>query len=195
LKITLKEKRYIAIGAVVVAALMIYYGFSSLLDYRADVRSKVEQKKKLLNRQRETLDHEAEYLKAMNLYSLRLQDDMNRLLNGKTPSIAASELGGIIENFANASGVEITQKNPQAEKRIDDKIIRVSIQIQASCLMDQLVPFLAAIESYQKYLTITQFQIQVFNIARFQNQSPVRKLSPTITISGYMYSPGAKSQS
>ena len=192
MKVTLREQRYIAVGAVVVAALLIYYGFSLMLDNRADISSKVEQKRKILIKQRETLARKAAYLEELNISKQRLQNDMNRLLPSASSSVAASELGGIIENFANASGVEIIQRNPQAEKRIDDKITRVSIQIQANCVIDQLVQFLTAIENYDKHLTVTQFQI--FSIGRFQNQVP-RKLSPQITISGYMYSPAAKPQS
>jgi Tfp pilus assembly protein PilO len=192
LKVTGREKRYIVIGLIIVAALLIGYGASLMLENRAEISGKVDQKKKTLLKQRETLTRKRIYQQDLELWKQRLQTDMNRLLPGASPNIAASELGQIIEGFANTSGVEIVQRNPQPEKRIDDKIVRISIQIQANCVMDQLVQFLSAIENYNKYLTITQFQ--VFNTARFQNQAP-RKVTPLMTVSGYIYLPSAKPQS
>jgi hypothetical protein len=189
LKITPKEKRYIAIGAVVLAAALIFYGFSLIMENRAAVTKKVELKKRKLEKQSDILTQKALYIRQLDQYNQQLQNDMNRLLPGNSPNMAVSELGRVIDTFANTTGVDIIQKNPQPEKKIDDKLVRVSVQITASCFMDQLVQFLVAIKNYDKFLTVNQFQ--VLGTIRFPNQTQ-KKINPQLTISGYIYVPGTK---
>jgi hypothetical protein len=196
LKITAREKRYIAIGAVLIAAVLIFYGFSSLLEESANISKKVKQKKERLSRQLEIMHHKPYYEKELNLYSLQLQKDMSRLLPGDNPNVAAADLGKIIENFAATSGIEINQKTPQGEKRIDEKLMRISVQINAICVLEQLVQFLASLENYDKFLIVTDFSLGVYNssfrnpgVGTAQRRNEIR---PTLTISGYIVAPANK---
>jgi hypothetical protein len=194
LKITAREKKYLAICAVVVAAVLFFYAFSWLLENRADVSTKVEQKKKLLSRQRETLDLEADCQKRLDRLRLQLQNDKRRLLPGNSPNVAGSDLGKILEDFANGSGVEITLKTPMPEKKIDDRLMRVSVQIQTNCAIEQLVQFLTAIENYDKSLVVNEFTIySTYRSSILSSGGALQKrLSPTLIISGFINAPESK---
>jgi hypothetical protein len=194
LKVTAREKRSIAIGAVVIAAVLLFYASSWLLENRANVSTKVEQKKKLLLRQRETLDREAYYQKRLDQIRKQLQNNRKRLLPGDSPNVAGSDLGKILEDFANASGVEITLKTPMPEKKIDDKLMRVSVQIQTNCVIDQLVQFLTAIENYDKFLIVNEFTIySTYRSSILSSGGALQKrLSPTLVISGFINAPEIK---
>jgi hypothetical protein len=194
LKITAREKRYIAIGALIVAAVLVFYGISALLEDSTDISKKVEQKREKLVRQLEIMNRQSAYEQELSLYKMQLQKDMNRLLPGDNPNIAAADLGKILENFAAMSGVEITQKTPQGEKKIDDKLMRVSVQINTNCVLDQLVQFLASIKNYDKFLSVTEFQIYSsgFRSPGFGSAQRRNEIHPTLTISGYISAPASK---
>lgn len=125
MKITAREKRYIAIGAVVIAAVLVFYGFSALLEDSKNISKKVEQKRERLAKQLEIMNRKPYYEKELNLYTLQLQKDMSRLLPGDNPNIAASDLGKIREfrrcernrnNSENASGREKNRRQADAHQ-------------------------------------------------------------------------------
>jgi hypothetical protein len=194
LKITAREKRYIAIGALVIAAVLVFYAFSSLQDESANISKKVDQKREKLARQLEIMNRKPYYEKELNLYTLQLQKDRSRLLTGDNPNVAAAELGKILENFAATSGVEIGSKTPQGEKKFDDKLMRVSVQINTNCILDQLVQFLASLENYDKFLTVTEFSLYSSGLKNpgFGNPQKRNEIHPILTISGFIVAPAAK---
>jgi hypothetical protein len=196
LKITAKEKRYIVMGAVVVVAGLAFYGLSQLMENRAKVIRTLDNKKQLLLKQRDILNREASCKKQLELFKKQLQSDRSLLLPGDNTNVASSDLGKIIEDFANGSGVEITLKTPQAEKKIDDKLIRVSVQIQANCILDQLVQFLTAIENYDKFLIVNELTISSGYRSSILSpgSAPQKRLNPSLVISGFINAPDIKSK-
>jgi Tfp pilus assembly protein PilO len=191
LKITAREKKYIWMGAIVVVAVLVAYGITLLLAGRQSLSEKVEFKKKLLQKQYDTLAHKAAYEAKLELYKKQYQADMNRLLPNESPNVAVAELQKVLIDFANSSGVEISQKNPLAEKKIDDKLICVRVQIQTNFTMDQLVQFLTSIENYDKFITIDDFMISGggYMNPRALPGTPQRRNSSSLTISGYLNAP------
>jgi hypothetical protein len=183
LKITAREKRVITIGAIVAAAVLFIYALSLLLPNRQSLSDTVELKKKMLLRERETLSREGYYRARLDWYGKHLQGDMSRLLPSDNPNVAGAELQKLLKDFSDASGVEITQKNIVPEKRIQNRIMRISVRIETNCVLDQLVQFLTAIANYEKFLTIDEFTITSF---RMQKRFEIR---PSLTISGYINAP------
>ncbi len=178
-----------------VAAVLVFYVFSLLLEDSADISKKVELKKETLLKQREILTRKSIYETQLDLYKRQLQNDMSRMLPGDSPNVAISNLGKTLEDFANQSGVEITTKTPQNEKRVDDKLVRVSIQIQATCVLDQLVQFLAAIESHEKLLVVSEFRLYSVGLrAGFGPNQRRNEMRPSLTVSGYINVTAAKSK-
>jgi hypothetical protein len=191
LKITAREKRYIWMGVVVIVAVMAIYGFSLLLANRESLSETVKFKKNMLLKQRDTLSREAFYRAQLDLFKKQFQNDMKRLLPSDNPNVAGAELQKILKDFADGSGVEITQKNMLAEKKIDDKLICVRVQIQTNSVPDQLVQFLTAIENYDKFITIDEFLISsnLYRDPRALPGSSQRRNSSSLTIAGYLNTP------
>jgi Tfp pilus assembly protein PilO len=195
LKITAREKRYIILGAVVAAAVLVFYVFSLLLEDSADISKKLEQKKETYRRQLEILNHKPVYDAQLDLYKRQLQTDLTRLIPGDNPNVAVSELGKMLEDFANQSGVEINSKSPQPDKRVDDKLVRVSVQIQTTCVMEQLVQFLASIENCDKFLAVTDLNVYgSFRNPGFGTNQRRNEIRPMLTVSGYINAPAPKSK-
>jgi len=187
-KITSREKRIIAIGICVVMAVIIYYAVTLLLPNSESISQDVGQKKRMLLRQRETLTREDAYRKRAEQFSGRLLKQMELLLPGDNPNVAGAELQKILKDFADQSGVEITQKNILPEKKVQDLLTKVSVRIDTNCNLEQLVQFIAAIENYEKYLKIDECMINGF---RIQKRYEIR---PSLTIAGYISAREEKSK-
>lgn len=180
MKITSREKRIIAAGICVAAGVMIYYAFATLLPDRESLRQEVAFKKRMLLKQRESLTREESLVKRIHQYSGRLEGEMRLLLPGDNPNVAGAELQKILKDFADQSGVEITQKNILPEKKVQDLLTKVSVRIDTNCNLEQLVQFMTAIANHEKYLKIEECMINGF---RIQKRFEIR---PSLTIAGYI---------
>jgi Tfp pilus assembly protein PilO len=178
-KVTSREKMVIIIGACIAAVILISYAVLTLDPVR-DLAQNVELKKKSLRNQRENLLREDIYKKRLEQCNKQLNQDMMRLLPGDNTSLAGAELQKVIKNFADQAGVEITQRNILPEKKVQDIATKVSIRIETNCTPEQLIQFLAAIENYEKMLTIDEMMIAAI---RLPKKAEIR---PSLTISGYI---------
>ena len=185
MKVTARERRVVLAGACVAAAVLIFYATIRLLPDREGLAQTVDLKKKMLLKQRETLSREETYRRRLEQYRKHLEQDMTRLLPGNNPNVAGAELQKILKDFADRSGVEITQKNTLPEKK-QDMLTKISVRIETNCDPDQLIQFLTAIENYEKFLRIEEFIITSF---RIQKRFEIR---PSLTVTGYIISPESK---
>jgi hypothetical protein len=183
-KISAREKRFIFIGAAVVGAMLIYYAATMLLPDREALSQSVTLKKRMLLKQRETLSREESYKARLEQYQKRLNQDMARLLPGDNPNVAGAELQKLLKDFADQNGVEITQKSIQPERKLPNGLTKVTVRIDTNCDPEQLVGFLAAVENYEKFLTVDDFTVNSFKL---QNKYQIR---PNIAVSGYIASSG-----
>jgi len=140
----------------------------------------------MLLKQRETLTREEYYKKRTEQYSARLEKEKALLLPGDNPNVAGAELQKILKDYADQSGVEITQKNILPERKVQDLLTKVSVRIDTNCNLEQLVQFMTAIESHEKYLKIDECMINGF---RIQKRYEIR---PNLTIAGYISIPAEK---
>jgi hypothetical protein len=185
-KVTAREKKVIAVGAVLVLGVLIYYAMTLLPDSE-DLAQAVDLKKKMLLKQRETLAREETYKTRLEQYRKLLEQDWTRLLPGDNPNVAGAELQKILTDFADQSSVEITQKNILPTKRAEDGIQKISVRLDTTCAPEQLIQFMTAIENYGKFLTIDE--LTVTGIRGAQKKYEIR---PSLTISGYIGSQEAK---
>jgi hypothetical protein len=185
-KVNTREKKVITVGAILAGAVLIFYAFTALLPDREGLSETVEVKKKMLLKQRETLGREETYKIRLEENGKHLAQDLTRLLSGENPNVAGAELQKILKDFADQSGVEITQKNILPEKKVQDRIVKVAVHIETNCGPEQLVQFLTAVENYEKFLTIDEFMVTSFKI---QKKYEIR---PGLTISGYISVPETK---
>jgi Tfp pilus assembly protein PilO len=179
-KITAREKLFLIVGTVVVAAVLIFYLISLQLPNSEGLAQEVDFKKRLLLKQREILSYEKAYREQVEQYSKRLEQSRLRLLPGDNPNVAGAELQRILMDLASRSGVEITQKNPLPEKNIQDILTKIAVRIETNGDPEQLVHFVTAIENYEKFLKIEQFMISGFKI-QIKHQ-----IKPVLTVVGYI---------
>jgi hypothetical protein len=180
MKITAREKKLIVVGVCAIAASLIFYSLTLLLPNRESLSQSVELKKKMLLRERETLSREETYKARLEQYRQYLEQDLTRLLPSNNPNVAEAELQKILQDFADQSGVEITQKNILPEKEVQGGLIKISVRIETNCDPEQLVKFLTIIENYEKFLTIAEFTVSSFRVQK------TYKIRPSLTVSGYI---------
>jgi predicted GNAT superfamily acetyltransferase len=82
--------------------------------------------------------------------------------------------------------VQITQKGPRPEKKIENKVIKVTYRITTSCNMEQFVQFLTEIENYEHFLTIDDLSVGSPSRGRGRGQPMAANLTPILTVSGYI---------
>jgi len=186
-KLNAREKRIILIGACVAAAVLIYFGITLMLP-SGNLAQSVELKKKMLIRQRETLSREGIYKARVEQLRGTLEAYRMRLLPGDNPNVAGAALQTILKDFADQSGVEITQKNILQDKKTSDLLTKVSVKIDTNCNLEQLVQFMSAIENYEKHLRIDDCTISSFRV--MQKRFEIR---PSLTVSGYIVTREEKS--
>lgn len=185
MKVSARERRFIVIGAGIVGAVLIYYAATLFLPDREALADSVNLKKKMLLKERETLSREQAYRARLAQYQKLLNQDMTRLLPGDNPNVAGAELQKLLKDFADQNGVEITQKSIQPEKKLANGLTKVTVRIDVNCGPEQLVKFLAAIENYEKFLTVDDFTVNSFKI-QTQKRYEIR---PNMAVSGYINAP------
>jgi hypothetical protein len=187
-KLTLREKRFIFAGIIVVVVVLILYAAASVMGDRESLTQEVERNKQLLLKQREILNSEEGYKKRVEQYTRRLEQELTRLLPGDNSSIASAGLQTILKDFADQSGVEITQKTTLPEKKVPDNemLTKISVRIETNCNLEQLVDFLVAIENYDKFLKVEELIITSLPTQRRY------QIRPSLTVAGYISSPNLK---
>ena len=182
MKLGAKERKFIIIGLGVIAVLALLYALTASQPDSQGLNDTVELRKKTLLKQRETLYLEGVYESRLQMYNNRLQENMSRLLPGDSHNVAGAELLNILTDFADRSGVAISQKSQLKEEKVENRLVKISARLVTSCDMDQLVRFLTEIENYDKFLTIDEFRIAA---SRNRRDPGIR---PNLTISGYINS-------
>ena len=186
MKVTSRERAYIIIGAVVVAAVLIFYSATLLVPDSQSLSQSVDLKKRILRSQRETLSREDFYKKRLDQHKKQLDQDMKRFLPGDSPSLAGANLQKIVKDFADQSGVDVTQRTILPERKIQDLATKVTVRMETNCNPEQLVQFLALVENYEKLLRVDEMVMSSFrNLRKIE-------IRTSLTISGYIALPPEK---
>ena len=180
MRVNSREKKFLVAGGAVAGSILIYFLLGLFMPSVDDLAGKVEAKKRLLLKQRETVAREDFYRARLEKYQQRLKQDNLRLLPGDNPSIAAAELQKLLKDIADQNGVEILRKDIQREQKLQDNIVKVPVRVETNCGPDQLVQFLVAVQNYEKSLTVDELLINSF---RIQRRTEIR---PSITVAGYI---------
>jgi len=115
-KATARERKVIAVGAVIAVCVLAYYAVT-LLPSGDDLSQAVEIKKKMLLKQRETLAREGTYKTRLEQYEKVLKQHATRLLPGDSANVAGAELQKILTELAEQSSVESLRKTSCQRKK------------------------------------------------------------------------------
>ena len=186
MKISVRERKILIAGAVVlVVSGAVYFG-DRLLPGRSAQAADLEARKRTLAQQRELIALEGNYRARLEADRQRLAADHARLFPGDNPTIAGAELQKLLGDLAAQSGVDVQRKEIQRETKLQDNLVKISVRIETSCGLDQLIQLLAAVENYEKFLTVDTLNITAF---RIQKRFDIR---PSLTIAAFILVPEAK---
>ncbi len=180
MKISVREQRVLIGGGVIAALVLLLYLGSSVMPSQEGLSTDVQNKKRTLLREREMLMREAGYKARIEEYRQRLKQDLTRCIPGENSAIAGAELQKVLKDLADKNGVEIIRRDVQREQKLDNNLVRVSVHVETQCALDQLVGFLAAIENYNKLLSVDELSVTSF---RMQKRWEIR---PGLTVSGFI---------
>lgn len=188
MRVSAREKKFlIGGGAITLAGLILYLGVV-MVPSRELLSKEVETKKRALLRQREMVGREDFYRARVEEYKQRLKQDHTRLLPGDNPSIAGAELQRVLKSLADQSGVEVIRRDIQPSQKLQDNLVKVAVRIETNCVPEQLVQFLAAVENYDKFLSVDELAITSF---RIQKRWEIR---PSVVVAGLIAAVENKSE-
>jgi type II secretory pathway component PulM len=188
MQVTGRERKFILIGAIAVLAIAVFYFVSGPSPVKQEASLSVEQQRRALLQSREILAQEPVYRARAEQYRQRLQQLRATFLQGDNASIAGAELQRVLKELADQSGVDIVRRTIRGEQKLQNGVVKVSVNIETNCQPDQLVRFLAAIENYEKHLSVDELQINSFRIQKRYEMRPI------LTVSGYILVPETKAE-
>jgi len=153
----------LVIGSIAGFLIFIFGVIYPIISGNMKTREEIEEKKRKIEsyssiaEKKGSMKARLEYLK-----SKRTAFDQ-RLLSGDTPAVAAAELQTILNDMASEHELMINSQriiNPK-ERGL---LLEVPVQITTQCTITKLKELLYQIESYPKFLSISELSIRVYRI-------------------------------
>jgi len=188
MQISGRERKFVIVGAIAAVVIAVFYFVSGPSSVRQEASLSVEQQRRALLQSREIMAQEPVYRVRTEQYRQRLQQLRVTFLPGDNASIAGAELQRVLKELADRSGVDIVRRTIRGEQKLQNGVVKVSVNIETNCQPDQLVRFLAAIENYEKRLSVDELQINSFRIQKRYEMRPI------LTVSGYILVPETKAE-
>ncbi len=188
MQVTGRERKFIIFGAIAALAITVFYLVSGPSQVKQEASLSVEQQRRALLQSREVLAQEPVYRTRADQYRQRLQQLRAMFLPGDNASIAGAELQRVLKELADQSGVDIVRRTIRGEQKLQNGVVKISVNIETNCQPDNLVKFLAAIENYEKRLSVDELQINSFRIQKRYEMRPI------LTVAGYILVPETKAE-
>lgn len=179
-----RERRLLVLAAVLGLGFLSYtYGVEPWMERHAQVQELAAARRELLARQRKLLAREARYRAEKTALEAELLAQRARLLPGDRPPLAASELQRLVKSTAQDTGIEIRSERilPTAER---GGYTEVPIEVTLAGPIRALASLAHRLEATPALLAVNELKVRVVSVA-----AP-RELSATLSVSGYIASPG-----
>lgn len=180
MQVTGRERKFIFAGAIAALVIAVFYFVSGPSQVKKEASLIVEQQRRALLQSREILAQEPVYRARAEQYRQRLQQLRATFLPGDNASIAGAELQRVLKELADQTSVDIVRRTIRGEQKLQNGVVKISVNIETNCQPDQLVRFLSAIENYEKHLNVDELQINSFRIQKRYEMRPI------LTVSGYI---------
>ncbi len=181
MKISTREKRFLIGGGIIALAVLVYYLAPALMPQ--DLEVQVRQKTNQLRQEREIIGMEDTFKTRLAQAEQRLKMDQDRLLPGDNAAGAGAYMQKVLQEMADASQVEISRHQSLQDQK-QDLLTKVSVGLDISCTIDQLVRFLTAIENHDKFLKVEN--LTILN-RRLRNRDEIS--TPGLRVIGYILTP------
>lgn len=174
-----KNKKSTLILGLMAVLLLFVLGISWVVSYNNKLTEKVKNSRQKIKKFVEEVEKK-DYVQTRLEYLQNTRAAFDeRLLAGDTPAVAAAELQNVLNDMASELELMISSEriiNPK-ERGIFQEI---PVQIVTQCTITKLKELLYQIETYPKFLSITNLDIQVV-----RNRDP-KDVRATIDVSGFI---------
>ena len=180
--ITLSRRERALVGVAVLGALVIggyIYIVEPLRQRNAQQNELIPVREARLERRRLLIGQRTALTADLAEADKRVAAESQRLLQGPTPPLAASELQKLVKDLAAAVGVDVRSERvlPTADR---NGLIEVPIEITVAGGIRESVSLLSRIDQTPKLLTVQDFKMRVVSLGQ------PRDLLTTLTVSGYL---------
>ena len=117
-----------------------------------------------LRRYRRAVARKADYGQLLEEARRRVEEGEALLLRGDNPSVASAELQAVIEEVAEATGIELGQRNMSAARQKDEFFNEITMSLGFECTPGQLVAFLEQLRGLEKLLAVRSIQIAPLSV-------------------------------
>ena len=115
------------------------------------------------------------------------------LLRGDNPSLASAELQAVIEEVAEATGIELGQRNMSAARQKDEFFNEITMSLGFECTPGQLVAFLEQLRGSEKLLAVRSIQIAPLSVVDevSEGMEVLKDVRVNLTVGAVLASPPA----
>jgi hypothetical protein len=180
-KISKREKKFIAICIVsVIIFCLVKFLVLPFIDREKEVSKNVSVKEMTYKKYLTFISRKKEVEKELDVLKDKEKYFEAKLLKGDTPSLAASDLQGILEQVAIQVKVLIRSTKVMDPETLEGGFLSVPIQVKLVSDLTRVRKFIALIEENFKCLTIPELRISVMN------KADPKEVSVTMVISGFV---------
>ena len=111
-----------------------------------------------LRRYRRAVVRKGDYGQLLEEARRRVDEGEALLIRGDNPSLASAELQTIIEEIAEATGIELGQRNMSAARQKDEFFNEITMTLGFDCTPGQLVAFLEQLRGSEKLVAVRSIQ-------------------------------------
>ncbi len=117
-----------------------------------------------LRRYRRAVVRKADYGRLLEEARRRVEEGEALLIRGDNPSLASAELQTMIEEVAEATGIELGQRNMSAASRKDEFFNEITMTLGFECTPGQLVAFLKGLRGSERLVAVRSIQIAPLSV-------------------------------
>ncbi|HDN94646.1 MAG TPA: hypothetical protein ENG76_01025 [Nitrospirae bacterium] len=178
-KVNEREKKVLLAGGAAVLLIILFYGFSTYSDFRANVLELADAKRFMLEKQMQKLS-EKDILEArVGMVKQEIEKYEKFFLRGSKPPVAAAVLQRFLKEGASSLNIEVKQErtlNP-----VDaDVYLGIPVEIGFNTSTDKLKELLYKFRTAPYLLTVSELKIRVINVS-----NPV-DVYATVVVTGFI---------
>jgi len=184
LKISQREKKFLLMGGVVIALILIYQFVTWYIDISAFTKESVEAKRITLEAQLRKISDKDNVKKRLDIVSKDLKRLENRLLSSNKPPVAAAEIQRALKKIASSLEIDIKVERALSPPEKDNRLyLEIPVEIGFVASTAKLKDMLYKIKTSKLLLTISEMKIRVTNIS-----NPV-DIYTTLIVKGFIKNP------
>ncbi len=162
-KINEREKKFLAIGGIVVCAIVLFYAYSWYSNSRKHAEEFSDAKRIMLEKQLNRISEKDMLEKQLRELKQELENQEKVVLQGATPPIAAAALSKILRDAASAVGLNIAMERTLNPYDVH-YYLAVPVEIGFTSTTGKLKELLYRLRISPFMVTVSEIKIRVVNV-------------------------------